>query len=515
MSQNASYVNAFPNYRIRQTAQASQPRYIVAKRLNSVRLNWFMLGTLSGMVVCFAMNTIVGSVFSENSNASVPQLEASLQIETAESEIAAAEHPLEVGAPDRSIFDRVSALFASAPEAAPEDEAAAADVQVVQIEPAPQPVTYPLTVTHTLKKGETLTNILTNYKVDYQHAHTAITSLRKAFNPRDLKIGQELTFTLDEMQSGELVLSELNIKKNNVESVLLERNDAGRFSASSEKKPLQPKLTLAGGTITNSLFETGYASGIPDGILAELVQAYSYDVDFQREIQRGDKIEVLFEKMVTAEGDAAGHGDIVYATLRLRGEPLTIYRHKTKDGRAGFYNEKGESIIKALLKTPINGARISSGYGKRTHPIMGYTKMHKGTDFAAPTGTPIYAAGDGNIAFAGRKGGYGNYVQIKHNDTYATAYAHMHRFASGLRPGKPVRQGQVIGYVGSTGASTGPHLHYEVHRKGAQVNPMSEKFQTGNTLKGTELANFKQSISQIKQQVASMPREKTTVASAR
>lgn len=517
MSHAASYVQAFPHYRVRQTAQASQPRYVVAKRLNSVRLNWFMLGTLSGMALCFAFNALTSAFLSDDAQhyRTATLVAPDVTIETVQDEApmddVQADSDSSVMRLAQATKDRISSFILSDDGQSAADETAIAAEEIPQ---EPAEITYPYTITHTLKKGETLANILTDQSISYQHAHNAIQSLRSSFNPRSLREGQELTLTVDQNSEGEIVLSELQIKKNTIESVVLERSDDGKFSTEKAQKPLEPKLTLAGGTIVSSLFETGYASGIPDGVLAELMKAYSYDVDFQREIQRGDQIEVLFEKMVTDEGEAAGYGDILYATLKLRGKPLSIYRYETKDGRTGFYNEKGESVVKALLKTPINGARMSSGFGQRKHPILGYNKMHTGTDFAAPTGTPIYAAGEGVVEFAGRKGGYGNYVQIKHNGTYATAYAHMHRFASGMRPGKPVKQGQVIGYVGSTGRSTGPHLHYEVIKNGRKVNPMGEKFQTGNRLQGTELANFKANISKLKQQVASMPREQTTVASA-
>jgi len=519
VTHSASYVQAFPNYRIRQTAQASQPRYVVAKRLNSVRMNWFMLGTLSGMALCFTFNAITGSLFTSSHNAEyrTASLIPDVTLETAASDPTSASQSIAklahsskeritsfIIGDDEMTFDAggEAEMTLTAADAASEDKMTLAEQS------------YPKTITHQLKKGETLTNVLTDNDIGYQHAHNAITSLRKTFNPRSLREGQELTLTLDQTDNGEVVLSELQIKKNTIESVVLERSDDGSFNAEQAKKALQPELTLAGGTIVSSLFETGYANGIPDGVLAELMQAYSYDVDFQREIQRGDQIEVLFEKMKTEDGEAAGYGNILYATLKLRGKPISIYHYASQDGRSGFYNEKGESVIKALLKTPVNGARISSGFGKRKHPILGYSKMHTGTDFAAATGTPIYASGEGVITFAGTKGGYGNYIQIKHNGTYSSAYAHMHRFASGMRPGKAVKQGQVIGYVGSTGRSTGPHLHYEVIKNGHKVNPMGEKFQTGKILKGTELANFKANIGKLKQQIASMPRNQTTVASA-
>ncbi len=489
MTNFASYSEAFPTYRLRETAQANQPRYVAAKRLSGVRLNWFIFGALFGVVMSFALNKGIESTISFTALAPTEKAE-------------------EVSLSALPALETIQTVETSA-KTASED----AQIDAEKTNAAPAAPTYPRTIEHTIKSGETLANILIAESVEYAHAHKAIEALKKHYNPRNLRAGQKISFILNRADDG-FILENLTITTSATESVELTRSAKGAFTAAKVKKKLSPELSFAGGTITSSLFEMGYANGIPDGVLAELVQAYSYDVDFQRQIQRGDAMEELFERMKTDDGDEVGYGDIIYATLKLRGTPISIYRYETKDGFAGFYNEKGESVVKALLKTPVNGARISSGFGKRRHPILGYNKMHKGTDFAAPTGTPIYAAGDATVSYVGRKGGYGNYIKLKHNGTYATAYAHLHRFAKGMRSGKKVKQGQVIGYVGSTGRSTGPHLHYEVHKNGKQVNPMREKFKTGKTLKGTELANFKQSLTKIKQQIASMPKTKTTLAQA-
>ena len=209
------------------------------------------------------------------------------------------------------------------------------------------------------------------------------------------------------------------------------------------------------------------------------------------------RMDVLFERLETKNGEVAGHGDILFADLDLGDRDLKIYRYVDKNGHADYYNEKGESIRKALLRTPVNGARISSGFGMRNHPILGYTRMHRGVDFAAPVGTPIYAAGDGTVGYAGRKGGYGNYMRIRHNGTYASAYAHISRFASGMSEGHKVKQGQIVAYVGQTGMATGPHLHYEILVNGEQVNPANVKFKTGGALQGKELAAFRNNVSRI------------------
>jgi murein DD-endopeptidase MepM/ murein hydrolase activator NlpD len=259
--------------------------------------------------------------------------------------------------------------------------------------------------------------------------------------------------------------------------------------------------------VNSSLYEAGLAAGIPAQVMVDMIRAFSFDVDFQREIQPGDSFELFFDRFVDGDGKVAKTGEIRFASLVLSGRRLSLYRHADRDGHADFFNEKGESVRKALLKTPIDGARLTSGFGNRSHPILGYSAFHKGVDFGAPTGTPIQAAGDGVIEKKGWFGGYGNYVRLKHNSEFATAYAHMSRFAPGIAEGSRVRQGQVIGYVGSTGMSTGPHLHYEILKRGAQVNPMGVKFPTGRRLEGVDLVNFRHAKARIDQAFA----EATTV----
>jgi murein DD-endopeptidase MepM/ murein hydrolase activator NlpD len=285
------------------------------------------------------------------------------------------------------------------------------------------------------------------------------------------------------------------------------------FEVKKIATPVDRKMARAGGRINSSLYETGISSGIPANLLADVINAYSYDVDFQRDIQPGDAVDVLFERIETKDGTIVGHGNILFAELALSGKTMKVYRYVDKSGNAGYYNEKGESVRKALLRTPINGAKITSGFGMRNHPLLGYSRMHRGVDFGAPTGTPIYAAGDGVVDFLGHKGGYGNYLRIKHNGKYASAYAHISRYAKGIANGRHVKQGQVIAYVGATGMATGPHLHYEILVNNAQVNPSKVKFKTGNVLQGKELASFHKNMEQIHAALNHTPR-KTDMAMA-
>ena len=262
------------------------------------------------------------------------------------------------------------------------------------------------------------------------------------------------------------------------------------FTAETVDLPLIRDLVGHRLRIDSSLFVAGQEAGVPTSIMVELIRAFSFDVDFQREIWKGDGVELIYETFHDPDGNFVKTGTLFYAALEVRGKLLPLYRFTPPNGRADYFGPTGRTARRTLMRTPIDGARISSGYGKRRHPILGYTKMHRGTDFAAPRGTPIYAAGDGVVEVAGRKGAYGRYIRIRHNSTYKTAYAHLYRYAKGIRKGRRVRQGQVIGYVGTSGRSTGPHLHYEVHVNGRQTNPLRVKLPSGKKLKGEALAAF-------------------------
>jgi murein DD-endopeptidase MepM/ murein hydrolase activator NlpD len=271
---------------------------------------------------------------------------------------------------------------------------------------------------------------------------------------------------------------------------MVDRNEDGGFVSREIILPLKTESVHVEGVIDSSLFVNARDAGVPISVLIELVRIFSFDVDFQRDIWRDDKFEVLFDRQRNEDGEVVNNSDILYAKLSLRGVELPLYRYENSSGNIDYFNAKGEGVRKALMKTPIDGARLSSRFGKRKHPILGYTKQHSGVDFAAAKGTPVYAAGDGSVVQAGKNGGYGNYIKIRHNGTYSTAYAHLNAFARGVRQGKRVRQGQVIGYVGTTGRSTGPHLHYEVHREGRKINPLGLKLPSGEKLKGDRLAAF-------------------------
>ncbi len=354
-----------------------------------------------------------------------------------------------------------------------------------------------------VEKGDTLIDILLASGVARDDAVKAIDALDAVFRPRDLKPGQEIMLSFDQfgrhpVEEGTLQLASLDLQPSVERDIVVNRNDSGGFVAEAIDRPLELKLALAGGTIDSSLFEAGQDAAVPVDILSQTTKAFSYDVDFQREIHAGDRFEIVYERYEDERGQLARTGSVLYAALVQDDVAKEIYRFEPQDGTADFYNTRGENVRKELLRTPLDVVRITSTFGMRKHPILGYSKMHKGVDFAASMGTPIFAAGDGVIVILGKQRGYGNYIRIKHNSQYATAYAHMSRLAKGLQQGSKVRQGDVIGYVGSTGMATGPHLHYEVLVDGTQINPMSVKL-AGRKLDGKELHRFEAMMAEIKQ----------------
>ena len=360
-----------------------------------------------------------------------------------------------------------------------------------------------------IDKGDTLFVALTKAGSTAGDAESAIAAFRGVHNPRNLQIGQTLTLAfepiVDENQAPALRLAEIVLDVAPDRDILVARREDDRFHASEIARELLRRLEKAEGIIQTSLYDAAMEAGLPLSILMEMVQIFSFDVDFQREIQKGDKFEVLYENLFNEDGETVALGPVLFSALSVSGQMIGLYRHEPGNGPVDYFNIKGQSARKALMLTPINGASLSSGYGMRRHPVLGYNKMHRGLDFSAPRGTAIVAAGDGVIERAGRNGSYGKYIRIRHNGTYKTAYAHMKGFARGIRTGKRVRQGQTIGYVGSTGRSTGPHLHYEVLRNGTQMNPRKLKLPTGQKLKGTELAQFEQQVRKIRILIAEVP----------
>lgn len=343
-------------------------------------------------------------------------------------------------------------------------------------------------------RGDTLMDLLTGAAVPRVDADGAIAALSGVYDPRKLKVGQQVTVLFEPRRGGTRRFVGLELAPDVVRSVSVARTGDAGFESAEVKKEVRRELVAAEAEIRSSLFEAGNGAGVPLWVMLAAIRTYSYEVDFQRDLQPGDRFKVLYDRVVTADGKVAGEGDLLFASLTVAGEELAIYRHRTRDGRTDYYDGDGESIRRALLLTPIDGARLTSGFGMRTHPILGYSKMHKGVDFGAPTGTPIYAAGNGVVEEIGPNGAYGNYIRIRHNTDVTTAYAHLSRFSRTVRRGSRVEQGEVIGYVGSTGRSTGAHLHYEVLKGSRQVNPKTADLPTGEKLQGRELQAFEQTM---------------------
>jgi murein DD-endopeptidase MepM/ murein hydrolase activator NlpD len=352
----------------------------------------------------------------------------------------------------------------------------------------------------TVQRGDTLMGLLQEAGVSATPAQAAIDALRSSFDPRDLKIGQEIAIGVDD--DG---LKELRLTPDPQHDLRLQRSDNGSYDVIAVPRDLVRVPVRVAGVISSSVFETATDAGMPQAILAALISAFSYDVDFQREIQPGDSFEVLYEQLVDASsGKLVGTGNLLYAAMRLGDHLQQLYRYTPSGGAPGFYTPTGASVKKALLRTPVDGARISSSFGMRHHPILGYTAMHKGVDFAVPKGTPIMASGDAVVASAGRNGSYGNIVVLRHAAGYSTAYAHMSRIAKGVKPGIHVHQGEVIGYVGATGRATGPHLHYEVRLNDRAINPLGVRMASTQKLEGREFARLQRQEAMIDQRLAAL-----------
>ena len=341
-------------------------------------------------------------------------------------------------------------------------------------------------------RGDTMMHLFLRAGVPRKQAAAAIDAMRKVYDPRRIVPDQKLVVTYLEgdpaLQDRSVVLREMELATGPGKAVAVAREARG-FQARRIETPTEIRLSRVGGKISSSLYRAAEKADLPLPVLLQLVRVFSWDVDFQREIRAGDSFDVAWESLHTPEGTFVDHGEMLYGSLTLRGKTLQLYRYK---GRLGtdYFDRNGAGARKPLMRTPIDGARLSSKFGRRRHPILGYTRMHRGVDFAARSGTPIFAAGDGRISYAGRKGTYGIYVRIRHNTRYQTAYAHMRSIRRGIRRGVHVRQGQVIGYVGSTGRSTGPHLHYEILENGRQVNPLSISMTPQVRLKGEDLTAF-------------------------
>ena len=342
-------------------------------------------------------------------------------------------------------------------------------------------------IKHKIKSGETFDKILESYSIEKSEILKIKNSLKDKVNLNKLNTKQIIQFNLDKTNNK---ISEFVYQTSNTQKIFLKRNiESDKFDEKILSIKLDKKIVYNENIILQSLYKAATDENIPANTIIEFARIYGFQVDFQRDIRKQDKFQIMYEIFLNEKNEIVETGEILFANLKLSGQDNSLY-YFDKDGSEGHYDKNGKSVKKALMKTPINGARLSSPFGMRKHPIDGFNKMHRGTDFAAPMGTPIMASGDGVVKKAGWCGGGGNCVKIKHNSTYQTIYAHMSKFARGIKTGVRVKQGQTIGYVGSTGKSTGPHLHYEVLVNGKKVNSQKLKLPSGKILKGKERKNF-------------------------
>lgn len=356
-----------------------------------------------------------------------------------------------------------------------------------------------------VRQGDNILDFLFDIGLDGGESFEILSALKKVYDPRRMVVGDSMIaryrvkINYDKKQkrtSRDVVIDEFKVMISpELEYVVRKKGD--KYASKEVKRVLDRRIIKYVGEIENGLFVDATEAGASPNAVMNMIALYGYSVDFQRDIYKGDKFEMVVESFFTKSGRKVRDGNVLFSLLNLHGRSIEMYAHRLKNGLLEYYDSRGYSVVRSLLRTPVNGARISSGYGFRRHPVLGYSKLHKGIDFAAPRGTPIFAAGSGKIVYRGRYGGYGNFVKIRHNSTYQTAYAHISRFNRRFRKGSRVKQGDVIAYVGSTGRSTGPHLHYEVLKNGRAINPAKVKSVSKKRLKGAEMKRFKESKGKI------------------
>ena len=343
-------------------------------------------------------------------------------------------------------------------------------------------------INYKVKKGDSLEKILNKFGISNQEKKIV---LKNIFNNKKIKKifkNQVISFQIDKKEPVKVV--EINFTISKTTNIIFKRDMLkDKFVATKIEKNLRKDFAYKESIIKNSLYSSAIKEKIPPSLIVEFARIYGFQIDFQRDIWKNDMFQIIYENFFNDDNEAIETGNILYANLILQGKEYPLYFFKGDDIN-DYFDERGQSIKKTLMKTPINGARLSSSFGKRKHPILGFTKMHTGTDFAAPMGTPIMASGDGVVIKASWCGGGGNCVKIKHNSIYSTVYAHLSKFGRGIKKGTRVKQGQTIGYVGSTGMSTGPHLHYEVIENGRKVNSQKLKLPSGKTLRGDQRKDF-------------------------
>ena len=340
-----------------------------------------------------------------------------------------------------------------------------------------------------VKEGDNYESIINKIEITKKEKKLFLETVKKNKKIEILRPGQKIYFKIDKKNNPKIENFIIEISKKK-EIKYIRDYEKNIFYSKILEKELTKIITYKESIITNSLYQSALSLKIKPNIIIEFARLYGFQVDFQRDIWKNDSFQIIYEEFLNKDGKVIETGNIIFSNLNLQNQDLKLYRHEYEKNKIDYFDENGKSMRKTLMKTPINGARLSSSFGKRKHPILGFTKMHTGTDFAAPTGTPILASGDGLVVRAQWCGGGGNCVKIKHNRVYQTVYAHMSKFARGIKKGARVKQGQIIGYVGSTGLSTGPHLHYEVIENGKKINSQKLRLPSGKVLKGEQRKIF-------------------------
>lgn len=378
-----------------------------------------------------------------------------------------------------------------APEAPPLDPAAVTALQHVAFARAEaQPgFANPETMLVKIRPGETLAAAVLRTGIAPEEAHRVVQTLGQAMDIVHVRAGMafDAAIAKPELQDAPAKLIGLSMRTGPASTLTLSRTFDGALRLREMEEEVREEEKVVHGEIVGSLYESAQRLGATSAMTAQIVKLFAHKVDFDRDLKRGDEFKLVFDRKVTESGRTIETGDLAYAEIK----GVRFYRFERANGEAEYFDESGKNIKGFLLRTPVDGARMTSRFGMRRHPILGFNRMHQGIDFGAGSGTPIMAAGDGVVVEARRWGGYGNWLRIRHNGGWETGYAHLSRYGNGVRPGQRVRQGQVVAYVGSTGASTGPHLHYEIWKNGKRVNPVGAKVPQGTVLSGRELAAFK------------------------
>ncbi len=382
---------------------------------------------------------------------------------------------------------------------APGQAVARVNKAVVQAIVPPEAVTRQVEV----QDGETFSDMLSEAGVADSDATAAMNAVARVYNFQKLRAGQDVTLTFSRTPQEEMFTSAV-FQPEDTREITVTRQASGSFSANVKMIPIVRERVAARGEIKSSVFEAGDRAGVPHAVMAAMIRVYAHSIDFQHDIHPGDTFEILYDQPKTVQGKSVGEGAIIYAAMRIGGQVKPIYRVTFIDKTVDYFDASGRSVRRALLRTPVAAAHITSGFGMRMHPLLGYSKMHKGIDFGAPMGTPIFAAGSGIVEEVGFKGAYGRHIRLRHANGVQTVYGHMSRFNKRLYRGARVNQGEVIAYVGSSGRSTGPHLHFETIMSGRQVNPLSMKMPVGRVLEGAQLAQFKSGQAHIQEEYASL-----------